>query len=71
MKENNEDWEKQLNTVIIDMTGFGEIFLQNPVFLQILCKLEGIKYCSDFDFFRKTVFEAISLTQLLKEETIK
>ena len=43
MRENEEDWQKQLNTVIIEIAGLNEIFLQDPQFLQLLSKLEGLK----------------------------
>ena len=33
MRENNEDWEKQLNTVILEIAGLNEIFVENPQFL--------------------------------------
>ena len=33
MLENNEDWKKQLDTVIIEVAGMNEIFLHNPLFL--------------------------------------
>jgi hypothetical protein len=33
MKENEEDWEKQLNTVIIEIAGLNEIFIETPQFL--------------------------------------
>lgn len=68
MRENNEDWEKQLDTVILEMVGLNEIFM-GPTFLFILSKLEGLKVKGkkvDFDFYRKTVFECISLIQRLK-----
>lgn len=62
MLENGEDWEKQLNTVILEIAGMSEIFLHDPLFLQLLAKLEGLRMSSeDFRFFRKTVFESISL----------
>lgn len=32
MREHEEDWQKQLNTVIIEIAGLNEIFL-GPVFL--------------------------------------
>lgn len=70
MREHEEDWEKQLNLVKLEIVGLNEIFLQNPLFLQLLAKLEGLEI-SDIDFFeyRKTVFEAISLLQgVLKYE---
>ena len=64
MRENNENWQKQLNTVILEITGMNEIFYSTPGFLQLLLKLEGIP----FDIYRKTVFESISLLQELKKE---
>jgi hypothetical protein len=33
MRENNEDWDRQLQTVIIDIAGKEEIFLHNSHFL--------------------------------------
>jgi len=33
MHENNENWEKQLRTVIIDIAGLNEIFSSNPLYL--------------------------------------
>ena len=64
MKENEEDWEKQLNTVILEIAGLNEIFILDPQFLQILSKLEGLKKADcDFGVFRKTIFEVINLLQ--------
>ena len=62
MRENNEDWEKQLNTVILEIAGLNEIFIKCPQFLQLLSKLEGIKIINpNFNIYRKTVFESIGL----------
>ena len=64
MRENEEDWQKQLDTVILEIAGLNEIFLEDPHFLQILAKLEGIRAVEaviDFSLYRKTVFEAIGL----------
>jgi hypothetical protein len=33
MRENNEAWQRQLDTVIIDIAGKDEIFLHNSQFL--------------------------------------
>lgn len=66
MYENGEDWEKQLDTVILSIAGLNEIFVERPQFLQLLMKLEGIKaIVPDFPLYRKTVFEAIGLFQEL------
>ncbi len=65
MREHNEDWPKQLDTVIIEIAGLNEIFI-HPHFLQLLCKLEGLKAQeTNFELYRKTVFESISLLQEL------
>lgn len=65
MRENQEDWRKQLDTVTLEVVGLNEIFLSFPQFLQLLSKLEGLKLMEDieFDLYRKTVFEAINLLQ--------
>lgn len=63
MRENNEDWQKQLDTVILEFVGLNEIFV-GPIYLQILSKLEGLKVQDvSFDLYRKTTFECISLLQ--------
>lgn len=68
MREHDEDWQKQLDTVIIEIAGLNEIFIYEPQFLQILSKLEGLKVMEDLDFqiYRKTVFEVINLLQEFK-----
>lgn len=68
MREHEEDWEKQLDTVIIEIAGLNEIFIYEPQFLQILSKLEGLKINKDLDFqiYRKTIFEIINLLQEFK-----
>ena len=63
MRENDEDWSRQLDTVILEIAGLNEIFI-DPQFLQLLSKLEGLKvYETNFELYRKTVFESISLLQ--------
>lgn len=64
MREKEEDWLKQLDTVILEVIGLNEIFISQPSYLNLLSKLEGLKKETvNFDFFRKTVFESISLLQ--------
>ena len=65
MREHEEDWPKQLDTVILEIAGMNEVFIY-PQFLQLLCKLEGLKVQeTTFELYRKTVFECISLLQEL------
>lgn len=64
MKENEEDWQKQLDTVILEITGMNEILIFTPNLLSLLSKLEGLKEVEiSFQLYRKTVFETISLLQ--------
>jgi hypothetical protein len=65
MREHNEDWPKQLDTVVLEIAGMNEIFIK-PQFLQLLCKLEGLRAQeTEFELYRKTIFECISLLQEL------
>lgn len=61
MKENEEDWKKQLNSVIGEISGLQNIFNTDINFLILLSKLEGLYTTKDFPTFRKTIFESISL----------
>ena len=66
MRENEENWEKQLETVIVEVVGLNEIFVMCPTFLQLLSKLEGLRVKEmNFELYRKTVFECINLIQEL------
>ena len=65
MREHEEDWQKQLDTVILEIAGLNEIFI-GPLFLQMLSKLEGLRVTEiNFELYRKTVFECISILQEL------
>lgn len=62
MKENEENWLEQLNTVILEISGLHEIFNYKENFLILLSKLEGLRMGEiEFSLYRKTVFESISL----------
>lgn len=71
MREHEEDWVKQLDTVCIEIAGMNALIKGDNTsqFLQLLCKLEGLKEQQDisFEVYRKTVFETINLLQGLKK----
>ena len=71
MREHNEDWKKQLDTVSIEIAGLNSLIIEDfsSQFLQLLLKLEGLKQQLDisFEVYRKTVFEMINLLQGLKQ----
>ena len=65
MREHKEDWQKQLDTVILEIAGLNEIFV-SASFIQLLSKLEGMRVQdTNFELYRKTIFESISLLQEL------
>lgn len=66
MKENNEDWEKQLETLIVEIAGLN--ILCSEKLIQLLSKLIGLQEMKEihFDLYRKTIFECIDIIQGLK-----
>lgn len=72
MREHEENWEEQLEIVILDISGLSNIFIAEPLFLQLLAKLETLKNHSlVFETYRKIVFEAIGLLQgMIKDEQL-
>lgn len=68
MRENGEDWEKQIDSLILELTGTNEILILDNNLCELLSKLEGLRSLEiSFELYRKTVFETISLLQKLKE----
>ena len=64
MRENEENWKQQLESVILEIIGLQEIFIIDLNLLQLLSKLEGLNNTeTSFNLYRKTVFEAINLLQ--------
>lgn len=62
MREHEENWISQLDTVIIELVGLNEILYKDELFLILLSKLEGLKLEEvEFKLYRKTVFETMSL----------
>ena len=69
MRENNESWESQLETVIIELVGLHKLLNIDEQYLILLSKLEGLRMVHvDFTIYRKTVFECISLLRNIKYE---
>ncbi len=66
--EENADWEKQLNSVIIEIAGLNEIFKGQVNFLTLLSKLEGMRIIKHFEPYRRNVFESITMFNDLYHE---
>lgn len=63
MRENEENWQGQLETVILEIAGMNEVLQGNELQFQVLLtKLEGLRTIeTTFEQYRKAVFESISL----------
>jgi hypothetical protein len=56
-KEKDGDWEKFLDSIIIELTGLGANSIN---YWALIGKLESLHYLS-YEYFRKTVFESMNL----------
>lgn len=62
MREHEENWLIQLDSLIVEIAGLNEIFKVDGSLLKLLSKLEGLRVTeTEFYIYRKTVFESISL----------
>ena len=61
MRENEEDWQKQLDSVLVELRGLHVMFGDQLDFLILISKLEGLHAFTNFMTYRVTVFSAISL----------
>lgn len=66
--EENANWEKQLDGIIVEIAGLNEIFKEHINFLTLLSKLEGMKIIKQFEPYRRNVFESITMLNDLYRE---
>lgn len=60
MYENNENWKKQQETIILELKGYNEMFEDNAGFMVLVSKLFALNSVEDRIAFRKLIFEAIT-----------
>ena len=68
MRENQENWLTQLNSLIIELAGLKSLSENtDEKFLILLSKLKGLQVEeTSFQLYRKTVFECISLLREMR-----
>lgn len=70
LREENEDWQKPLETILIHLTGMSMLFEHcQDIFFPLLCKLQGLASLikpQDFQAYRRTIFECLGLLQNIK-----
>lgn len=70
-REEGEDWQKPLETIIEELTGMSRLFICcQSSFLTLLAKLEGLFECAtedDFQVYRRTILECLGLLGGIKD----
>ena len=67
LREEELEWEKYLNTILIEISGLNELFLDNQVnLISLLAKLEGLYKLEDFMVYRKTIFECLNIIEKMR-----
>ena len=63
--EKNGEWEKFLDTILIELTGFPEKE-QTINYFRLYHKTSSLRYLR-YEFFRKTIFECMNLISNLED----
>lgn len=70
-REENIDWQKPLDTIIIELIGMDRLLIDfHDILFPLLCKLEGLSILTreeDFQLFRRTIFECLNLIGTLRK----
>lgn len=68
MRENQENWPAHLDSLVIELAGLNGLSSNtDEKFLILLSKLKGLAIeDTDFQLYRKTVFECISLLREMR-----
>ncbi len=68
MREHEENWQSQLDNVILELVGLKSLIAREDIdFLVLVSKLEGLKaYDTSFETYRTAVFKCISLLRELR-----
>lgn len=64
-RERKREWEKFLDTIIIELYGFSEN-LKTINYYSLFYKLSSLRYL-DYSYFRKTIFECMNLVDSLEK----
>lgn len=67
-KEKNGEWEKFLDTIIVELMGLEEADCINN--WALIGKLHSLRFLS-YEYFRKTIFECINLVRGLNKNEMR
>lgn len=70
MREEEQDWEKPLQTIILELLGLQGLAISAPeILITLVCKLQGLletKEEENFMQYRRTIFECCGLIDKIK-----
>lgn len=66
LEENPDHAKKYISSLLVELNGASKIFNDNSYFISIICSLEGIGNCTDYNLCRRKIFECISICNKLK-----
>lgn len=61
LREEGLEWQKYLNTILVEINGFGTLFTNKVELLSLMSKLEGLYKLEDFMIYRRTIFESLGI----------
>ena len=75
IREEKEDWEKPLQTILEQLAGIQRLMNNNysEIFFPLLSKLEGLYSLideEDFSCYRRTIFECLGLMNKIKKNIL-
>lgn len=71
MREEEQNWEKPLQTLLVEISGMYSLFPNRDDLFTLLCKLEGLQHYKeqiDFMLYRRVIFECCSLIDKIKAQ---
>ena len=66
LREESKEWEKYLNSVLVELGGLSEIFTDKVSLISLVSKLEGLYRLEDFMLYRRTIFECLNIVEDLR-----
>lgn len=66
LKEEDKDWEKYLDGLMVEVSGMSELLLEEINLIVLLAKLEGLRTVEEHSLFRKIIFDSIDLIKKIQ-----
>lgn len=67
LREEKLEWEKHLQTVMVEVTGLNNLIGTQPSLICLLAKLESLNTIDNFMTYRKTIFECLNIIEEFHE----